>query len=304
MYISTDREGNCLSYLWLMAPTENSVFRQKNDCRSYYRGGFLFIRNPFIAVCILARSFLSFWQVWLHSPFCADHGGTDMNGLIRNMWTNFCKERSIDNILRMVETWSEMRLHNLDLISYAPSASPSFDRVQGSPTPGKDRQMELLCRYWKDKEIHDRVQDALDQMSVVEQQDFISTFQNGLSGTQTLALDQQELIVKMSIHLEGYPDAETLLDDYILRRDTTIEQLKHDWEMVRKLIPAMIEKYKSFFDSRFSQDEIKDLATTNDWHRKRNTSLVILYLEGEISMAELTTGLQHARGGKKLLNRI
>lgn len=164
--------------------------------------------------------------------------------------------------------------------------------------------MELLCRYWKDKEIHDRVQDALDQMSVVEQQDFISTFQNGLSGTQTLALDQQELIVKMSIHLEGYPDAETLLDDYILRRDTTIEQLKHDWEMVRKLIPAMIEKYKSFFDSRFSQDEIKDLATTNDWHRKRNTSLVILYLEGEISMAELTTGLQHARGGKKLLNRI
>lgn len=40
-----------------------------------------------------------------------------MNGLIRNMWTKFCKDYSLDNVLRMIETWSEMSLHNADLIS-------------------------------------------------------------------------------------------------------------------------------------------------------------------------------------------
>lgn len=227
-----------------------------------------------------------------------------MNGLIRNMWVDFCKEYSLDNVFRMIETWSEMFQHHADLISYAPSASPRFDGVQGTPTPGKDRQLDLLCRFWKDLEIYHYVNSALQKMPNTDQKKFVETFRYGLPGTQTLELIQQELIVLLTSNLSDYPYAKTILKDYKSRRDEVIQRLDHNWKAIRKAIPEMVTKHKSFFGSCFTTEEVSILLSTSDWQRKRNTSLLILYLEGEISRSELTKVLKNVRGGKKLLNRI
>ena len=227
-----------------------------------------------------------------------------MNGLIRNMWTKFRKDYSLDNVLRMIETWSEMSLHNADLISYAPSTSPRFDTVQTNPTLGKDRQLDLLCKFWKDLEIYRLVKCALEKMANSDQEKFVEAFRYGLVGTQTLELIQQELIVLLSANLANYPYAQTILNDYSDRRDDVVQRLNCSWKAVRKVIPEMVSKHKSFFEDHFTSEEISTLISTNDWQRKRNVSLLILYLEGEISRSELTKVLKNVRGGKKLLSRI
>lgn len=225
-------------------------------------------------------------------------------------WAIFKEKYGLNQEIQKITTYLDMRIVQDNLCLFAPGVSISFDRAcfSGAINTNKDRILELITRFEKEKEIYREACEALKEFSFDEYIVLIKRFLLGVPEEKLRLAKKNPFIIEDIIVSFASKDNDYLYQNSILDRYTELK--KEHLSLFEKLIKSIQENLEQEIEP---YREIYPLKTnflaynkrTGAYRRKSTIcSIWIALMKKQIPKEEVYRFLPMYIGGKQMMKFI
>lgn len=212
----------------------------------------------------------------------------------------------IDEEIKKIHTFLDMR--NIDdFTHYMPSPSIKYDFSGASKQFGgnENKLLIFLDKYEHDLNIYYEVDSAIKSVNKADREAFELLYIEYCSIKELIESTKnpfvyEDMLISVLSNFNSYLYSDNILQTYSEMKENFIEEFKNKKTMVKKNFDQLLKKYEVLHNVL----EVTKVGSGNYQRKKAALIIVIMYLEGLITINECKRHLSKIHCGRAILKKI